>query len=184
MINQLPVCLYYSKKIPIFTCTDTTSVWPKLADMFSSLSHPQFSIHSCFRISSSLRHAHLTPGTWGIPKSPVTACPLLPNFSELGLILLFLSCHFLSHHALINCHDFEYLIQVDDTYLHFHFQYFSEFQATIISHQVGLNGFSVSTRTSLNHFSIILFQRYICCSKSFNNYMPSYMNKITDPYNE
>lgn len=138
---------------------------------------------SCFSIFSSLRHAHLTPCTWGIPNSPVTACSLLPNFSELWTDSS-LPLMPLSHHALINCHDAEYLIQVDDTYLHFHFQYFSEFPAIVISHQVGLIGFSVSTLTSFNHFSIILFQRYICCSKPFNNYMPKYINNIPNPYNE
>lgn len=82
----------------------------------------------------------------------------------------------------INCHDFEYPVQVDDTYVSISSLDFFQFQGTVISDHLGLTGLSISTLISLNHFSIILFQRYIHCSEPFIDFMLNYMNNIPNPY--
>lgn len=76
----------------------------------------------------------------GSPPFPsLQAFPLLSNIQRLGapqssgLIPQSFSCHLLSHCALLNCHDFEHLIQVDDTYISISSLDLSEFQATVLT---------------------------------------------------
>lgn len=66
----------------------------------------------------------------------------------------------------------------------FHFQSRPFWVPSHYLDHLGLNGHSVSTLTSLSHFSIILFQRYIHCLKPFNDFIPNYMDNIPNPYTE
>lgn len=171
------------KKVPIFTCTDTTSLAQTSGSAFILISSSIFN-PGCCGLLSSFRHAHLTPRTGGTPNSPVTACPLLPTFSELWTDSA-LPPRPLPPHALTDCHALSIVLRlVTPACLSISSTSFSDFPATVLSHQAGWTGFSVSTLTSSNHFSMIPVQRYIRCSKPFYNYLQNYSNNIPNPPSE
>lgn len=76
----------------------------------------------------------------GSPLSPsLQAFPLPSNIRRLGappssgLTTQSFSCHLLSHCALLDCHNFEDFIRVDDTNISISSLDLSEFQATILT---------------------------------------------------
>lgn len=158
--------------------------------ILASSLHPQSSVCSWFTISSSVRHVHLRPCTWGSPVPPVTSISSSVQFLNVGgpselwtnpsILLMPLSLSLF----LLNCHDSEYPVQVGDTYVSISSLDFSQLWATVISDHLRLTCLSISTLTSLNHFSIILFQRYIHCSKPIIDFMLNYMDNIPNPYKE